>query len=120
MLALNVVDYISGLVCAALGRSTKTDGGRLSSTAGFIGLARKMFIWVLILVATLVDRYVIGTGESCQTAAALFYIANEALSIIENCGLMGLPVPAFLRKLLEVLRDKSDQGEDKYQEDANE
>ena len=51
---------------------------------------------------------------SCQTAAALFYIANEALSIIENCGLMGLPVPAFLRKLLEVLRDKSDQGEDKY------
>ena len=73
-----------------------------------------MFIWVLILVATLVDRYVIGTGVSCQTAAALFYIANEALSIIENCGLMGLPVPAFLRKLLEVLRDKSDQGEDKY------
>ena len=103
-----------GIVCAALGRSTKTDGGRLSSTAGFIGLAWKMFIWVLILVATLVDRYVIGTGESCQTAAALFYIANEALSIIENCGLMELPVPAFLRKLLEVLRDKSDQGEDKY------
>lgn len=114
LLALNVVDYISGLICAALGRSTKTDGGRLSSTAGFIGLARKMFIWVLILVATLVDRYVIGTGVSCQTAAALFYIANEALSIIENCGLMGLPVPAFLRKLLEELRDKSDQGEDKY------
>ena len=51
---------------------------------------------------------------ACQTAAALFYIANEALSIIENCGLMGLPVPAFLRKLLEVLRDKSDQSEDKY------
>ena len=65
LLALNVVDYVSGLICAALGRSTKTDGGRLSSTAGFIGLARKMFIWVLILVATLVDRYVIGTGESC-------------------------------------------------------
>lgn len=112
LLAMNIVDYVSGLVCAALGRSVKTEGGRLSSAAGFVGLAKKMFIWVLILVATLVDRYVIGTGESCQTAAALFYIANEALSIIENCALMGLPVPSFLRKLLEVLRDTADQGED--------
>lgn len=110
LLIMNVVDYLTGIVCAVCGRSAKSDGGHLSSTAGFVGLAKKMFIWVIIIVTTCVDRYVIGSGSSCQTAAALFYVANEALSIMENCALMGLPIPAFLRKLLEVLREKNDQG----------
>ncbi len=112
LLILNVLDYVTGVICAVVGRSTKSEGGRLSSTAGFVGLAKKMFIWVIILVTTCVDRYVIGSGSSCQTAAALFYVANEALSILENCALMELPIPAFLRKLLEVLREKNDQGEE--------
>ena len=111
LLVLNVIDYVTGLVCAMLGRSTKTDGGHLSSTAGFVGLAKKMFIWVIIIMTTCVDRFIIGAGSSCQTAAALFYAANEALSILENCAMLDLPVPAFLKKLLEVLRDKGDQGE---------
>lgn len=110
LLIMNVVDYITGLVCAIAGRSAKTDGGHLSSAVGFVGLARKMFVWVIILVTTCVDRYVIGSGTSCQSAAALFYVANEALSILENCALMELPIPAFLRKLLEVLREKGEQG----------
>jgi len=110
LLMMNVVDYVTGLVCAIAGRSAKTDGGHLSSAVGFVGLARKMFIWVVILVTTCVDRYVIGSGTSCQSAAALFYVANEALSILENCALMDLPIPTFLRKLLEVLREKGEQG----------
>lgn len=110
LLIMNIVDYLTGVVCAVCGRSAKSEGGHLSSIVGFIGLAKKMFIWVIIVVTTCVDRYVIGSGSSCQTAAALFYVANEALSILENCALIGLPIPAFLRKLLEVLREKNDQG----------
>ncbi len=110
LLVMNIVDYITGLVCAVVGRSSKTDGGHLSSAVGFIGLARKMFVWVIILVTTCVDRFVIGSGTSCQSAAALFYVANEALSILENCALMELPIPAFLRKLLEVMKEKGEQG----------
>ncbi len=110
LLILNVVDYVSGVICAIAGRSAKSEGGHLSSTAGFVGLAKKMFIWFIILMTTCVDRYVIGSGTSCQTAAALFYVANEALSILENCALMELPIPAFLRKLLEVLKEKNDHG----------
>lgn len=110
VLIVNVLDYLSGVVCAVLGRSTKTDGGSLSSSVGFVGIARKMFIWLIILLGTCVDVYVIGSGSAVQTAAAMFYAANESLSVIENCALMGLPVPAFLRKMLEVLREKNDAG----------
>lgn len=118
LLILNVVDYATGIVCAICGRSAKTEGGRLSSTAGFVGIAKKMFIWVVILLATCVDAYVIGTGGGCQTAAALFYVANEALSIMENCALMELPIPQFLRRLLEVLRDKGDSGNREQPDDG--
>lgn len=111
LLTLNVIDYLTGFVCAAVGRSNKTEGGRLSSSVGLIGIARKVLIWVIVIVGTAVDRYVIGAGSSCQTAVALFYAANEALSVLENVALIGVPIPAFLMRLLEVLRDKSDQGQ---------
>lgn len=111
LLVFNVIDYVTGVMCAIAGRSSKTEGGRLSSSAGFVGLARKVLIWALICVATCVDKFVIGTGSSCQTATALFYVANEALSVLENCALLGLPIPVFLRRLLEVLREKNDRGE---------
>ena len=100
LLILNVMDYITGIVCAAVGRSEKTTGGTLSSTVGFIGIAKKALIWAIIILATCVDRFVIGNGSTVQSAAAMFYAANEALSIIENCALMGLPIPAFLKTML--------------------
>ena len=53
-----------------------------------------------------------------QTAAAFFYIANEGLSIVENCGLLGVPVPAVLKNALEALRDKGDKGHDKEDENG--
>lgn len=121
LIIMQAVDYFTGWVCAALGKSAKTDNGRLSSAVGWSGLARKGFVWLLIVVTWCVDKYVIGSGSACMTASALFYVANEALSILENCALIGLPVPAFLRKLLEVLREKNDKaviGEEKPKEDT--
>lgn len=111
LLILNIVDYATGYICALLGRSPKTESGGASSKVGFIGLARKAFIWLVVLLAILLDR-AIGNGSAAfQTAAAFFYISNEGLSIIENAALMGVPIPPFLKKILEVLLEKSGNGD---------
>ncbi len=111
LLIFNIVDYATGYICALLGRSPKTESGGASSKVGFIGLARKAFIWLVVLLAILLDR-AIGSGNAAfQTAAAFFYISNEGLSIIENAALMGVPIPPFLKKILEVLLEKSGSGD---------
>ncbi len=98
------VDYISGLVVAACGRSPKTAAGGLSSKAGFVGLAKKGFIMLIVLLATLLDRAA-GAARVFRTAATLYYIANEGLSILENAALLDVPFPAKLRAALEELKD---------------
>lgn len=104
------IDYVTGVLAAAAGRSDKTAHGGLSSKAGFAGLARKGVILLVVLLATLLDRAV---GEAAggapstvfQTASAFYYIANEGLSILENAARMSVPVPEFIKKRLEALRD---------------
>lgn len=106
------LDYISGLIVAAMGKSNKTEGGGIDSKAGFVGLAKKALIMLIVLLATVLDR-ALGTDSMVfQTAAACYYIANEGISIIENAGKIGVPVPSALRKALEQLRDKNDGGGD--------
>ena len=108
---LMVIDYLTGVIVAWRGRSPNTQSGALSSKAGFDGLIKKFFIMLVVLVAALLDR-VIGNAQSVfQTAAALYYIANESISILENTSLMGVPCPAFLRRALEALRENADKGE---------
>ena len=103
------VDYISGWIVAACGRSPKTEGGGLSSKVGFIGIAKKAFIMLLILLATMLDR-VIGNGTAVfQSMLTLYYIANEGLSILENAALMGVRFPEKLKKALEALRDQEEK-----------
>lgn len=106
-----VTDYITGLIVAACGRSPKTDGGKLSSTAGFIGLAKKAMIMAAVLLATLLDRAIGSESMIFQTAATCYYIANEGLSILENAALLDVPIPKRLRAALEALRDKGDQND---------
>ena len=109
---LMTVDYISGLIVAACHRSPNTEGGGLSSEAGFIGLAKKGFILILILLATVLDD-LIGNGTSVfQSSLTLYYIANEGLSILENAGLMGVRYPEKLRKALEAMREKEEKPPD--------
>lgn len=99
------IDYATGLICAWRGRSPKTDGGGVSSKAGFDGLARKGLIILIVLMATLLDS-AIGSGSSLfQSAAASYYIANEGISILENSALMGVPYPKKLLDALEGLRE---------------
>lgn len=109
-----VMDYISGVIVAACGKSPKTETGRLDSKVGFVGLAKKGFIIIIVLLATLLDRAVGADTMAFQTAATCYYIANEGISIIENAGLMGMPVPSIVKKALEQIKDKS--GEEKENE----
>lgn len=107
-----VVDYLTGLIVAWRGKSPKTESGGVSSKAGFDGLIRKFFIMVVILVATLLDVAIGNSTRVFQTAATMYYIANEGISILENTALMGVKYPAFIIKALEALRDKSDTLDD--------
>lgn len=108
-----VLDYVSGIIVAACGKSLKTEGGHLDSKVGFIGLAKKGFILIIVLVATLLDKALGTDAMVFQTAAACYYIANEGISILENAGLIGLPVPGTIKKALEQLREKGDNEDGK-------
>ena len=101
-----IVDYLTGCVVAALGRSPKTEGGGLSSKAGFVGLAKKGFMLAVVLLATLLDGALGSQAAVFQGATLCYYIANEGLSILENAALMDVPFPDKLRKALETLRDR--------------
>ena len=107
ILIFMAIDYVTGLVVAGVfKKSTKTDTGALESKAGWKGLCRKGMTLLIILVAAQLDK-VTGT-EVIRNAVIIGYIANEALSIIENAGLMGLPVPKFIVNAIDILKKKSE------------
>ena len=108
LVVMMTVDYISGWIVAWCGKSPKTEGGGLSSKVGFVGLARKGFIMLLVLVTTLLDR-AIGDGSVFQSSLVLYYIANEGLSVLENAALLGVHFPEKMRRALETLREKEDE-----------
>lgn len=103
-----VIDYATGVIVAWRGKSPKTETGGVSSKAGFDGLIRKAFIMAVVLVATLLDTAIGNATRVFQTAATMYYIANEGISILENTSLMGVPYPAFIRDALEELKEKRD------------
>ena len=109
LVAVMGIDYVTGVLAGALGRSDKTEGGGLSSRAGFAGLARKGFIMLIVLLATLLDRAVGNAAMVFQSATAFYYIANEGISILENAARMDIPIPPGVRKALEDLKRR---GED--------
>lgn len=111
LIALMAVDYITGLMVAGIFHaSEKTDSGGLESRAGWKGLCRKGVTLLIVLVAQCVDT-VAGTNV-IRDAVVIGYTANEAISIIENAGLMGVPVPERLAAAIEVLQGKGDTYED--------
>ncbi len=115
LVACMAVDYITGLVVAAVfKKSAKSKGGGLESHAGFVGLLRKGAILLLVFLGTLLDS--LPGGGFIRPAVCCFFISNEGLSVLENLGLMGVPYPAFLRDMLETLRKKGDDGQNESTE----
>lgn len=111
--AMMALDYITGLIVAACGKSPKTEGGRLSSKAGFVGIARKAVMMLVVLVATLLDKTLGNETMVFQSALVFYYIANEGLSILENAALLGVKFPEKLKRALETMREKEDKPPDK-------
>ncbi len=111
--AMMALDYLTGLIVAACGKSPKTEGGRLSSKAGFIGIARKAIMMLLVLVATLLDKSLGNEAMVFQSSLVFYYIANEGLSILENAALLGVRFPDKLRKALEAMQEREDKPPDK-------
>ena len=107
-----VVDYVTGLAVAMIfHKSKKTEGGGASSKEGFKGILKKICILLLVGLAHELD-YIMGI-EYTRALAILFFLGNEGLSILENMGLMGVKYPEFVKKALEVIKDKGDSGGDK-------
>lgn len=109
LLMFMAIDYIMGLLVAGVWhKSKKTEDGRLESRAGWKGLVRKGVTMLIVLVAARLDM-TIGTTMIRDTAV-IGFIANEGISIIENAGLMGVPLPAIITNALEVLRKESENA----------
>lgn len=88
----------------------------LSSEVGFRGICRKVLIFLLVGIANILDVHVIGTGSVLRTAIIFFYISNEGVSLLENAGHLGLPIPKKLKDILAQLHDRAD-GTDDEKED---
>lgn len=100
LIVLIALDYLSGVIAAIVEK-------RLSSEVGAKGIAKKVFMLLIVAVANIVDINVIGEGHVLKSVTVLFYIANECISLIENAGRLGVPVPNKLMEVLEQLKNKS-------------
>lgn len=105
LIAFAAADYITGVMCAIADKT-------LSSEVGFRGICRKVLIFILVGIANILDVQVIGSGSILRTAIIFFYISNEGISLLENAGHLGLPIPEKLKNVLEQLHDRSEK-EDK-------
>lgn len=111
LMVMMLVDYTSGLIVAAMGKSPKTEYGGMSSKVGFIGLAKKGLMLMVVLVAALLDSAM--GMDICRDAACWFYIANEGLSVLENMDLAGVPFPEKIKELLGHKLDEANAPESK-------
>ena len=101
LLAFVVIDYLTGVMCAVSDK-------KLSSAVGFRGICRKVLIFLLVGIANILDVQVIGTGSVLRTAVIFFYLSNEGVSLLENAGHLGLPIPQKMKDVLEQLHDRGE------------
>ena len=93
LITLIVLDYITGIIAAVVEK-------KLSSAVGARGIAKKVIMLLVVAVANIADRDIIGEGNVLRSVTAMFYIANEGISLLENGARLGVPMP---KKLIDVL-----------------
>ena len=99
------IDYATGLIVAGVfKKSKKSESGALESRAGFKGLCRKGVALLIVLVAVRLD--IVMHTSYIKDAVIIAFIANESISIIENAGLMGIPIPGVIAKAIDVVKEK--------------
>ena len=99
LLAAVILDYATGVAAAAMQK-------QLSSAIGFRGLVRKVTLFLIVGLAAMLDRLVLGTNGALRAAVCLFYLVNEGLSVLENAAKIGLPLPDALKNALAQLSEK--------------
>ena len=105
------IDYITGVMVAGVfHKSTKSESGALESNAGWKGLCRKCVTLFFVIVAHELD--VVMHTDYIRDAVIIGFLANEVISITENAGLMGVPLPKIIIKSIEVLKHKYDEKTD--------
>ena len=104
LLAFVAIDYLTGVMCAVVDK-------KLSSAVGFKGIFKKVLIFLLVGIANVIDVQVIGTGSVLRTAVIFFYISNEGVSLLENAGYLGLPIPTKMKDVLEQLHNRAEKEE---------
>ena len=102
LIAFVVIDYITGVMCAIVDK-------KLSSEVGFKGICKKVLVFILVGVGNIIDVQVLGQAGVLRTAVIFFYLSNEGVSLLENAGHLGLPIPAKLKAVLEQLHDRSEK-----------
>ena len=106
LLVFAAVDYATGVLAAIIKK-------KLNSQICFKGIAKKVFMFLIVGIANIVDVRLIQTGSGVRTATILFYIANEGVSLLENAARCGLPIPKRLKDILTQLHEKSEKEEEK-------
>lgn len=108
LIAFMAIDYVTGLIVAGVFQaSDKSETGALNSVACWQGLLKKGMTLVIVLVAARLD-IVLGTAF-VRDAVVIAYVVNETISIIENAGMMGLPVPDVIMSAIEQLQGKTEK-----------
>ncbi len=98
LIAFMIIDYLTGLTRAYINKE-------LSSDIGLKGITRKCVILIVLIVAVLLDRLLNADTWVFRTLSCYFYIANEGISILENCAGLGLPIPEKLADALGQLKE---------------
>lgn len=102
LLILTVLDYLSGIAAATI-------EGKLSSSTGFKGIIKKMTIFAIVFVGHKLDA-ALALDNWLMNICSFFYISNECLSLIENAGRIGIPIPDQLIKAVEALKDRGNKS----------
>jgi len=109
LIVFMALDYVTGLIVAGIfKKSKKSENGALESRAGFKGLCRKGVALMIVLVAVRLD--IIMHTTYIKDAVIIAFVVNESISIIENAGLMGIPIPPVIAKAIDVLRNESEKA----------
>lgn len=107
LLIFMVIDFITGLILSGVfHKSSKTENGALESKAGFKGLARKCTVLMFVTVGAQLDLLI--DTNYIKDGICIAFIVNELISIVENAGLMGLPIPEIITKSIDILKTKHD------------
>jgi toxin secretion/phage lysis holin len=103
LIAFVAIDYITGIMLAIQRRT-------LSSQIGFKGISKKVLLFMVVSMGNIIDKYILGTGSTLRTLVIMFYLANEGISILENAGLMGLPIPEKLKNVIQQLNNNDNNN----------